>query len=140
MHMVFFFTTTLLISIAGLSLLIGLKHWELQTGAVVGGRIRGPLGSFFHTALLWVERILPTLVRVFFRRALRATIAFVHQASAWAVLWIEWGLEYVLAVLRKATSARHGMGEASVFLREVAEHKRKLLKGRAVRAKVAVRD
>jgi len=138
--MVPFFITTLLISILGLSLLLALKHWELRTGAVLGGRMRAPVGNFFHTTLLWLERILPTLIRVFWRRAFRATIAFVHRSSAWAVLWIEWTLEHVLHLLRKTTSTRH-IGEASVFLREVAEHKRKLLKeGRVVGAKMPVRE
>ena len=139
--MVLFFTTTLLISIVGLSLLLSLKHWELRTGAVLGRRMRAPVGNFFHTTLLWLERILPTLIRVFLRRAFRATVAFVHRSSAWAVLWTEWTLEHVLHLLRKTTSVRHGVGEASVFLREVAEHKRKLLKeNHAARAKVPVRE
>ena len=139
--MVLFFTTTLLASIVGLLLLLSVKQWELRTGAVLGGRVRAPVGNFFHTALLWLERILPTLTRVFLRRAFRASVAFVHRASAWGVLWAEWTLEHVLHVLRKTTSVRHGVGEASVFLREVAEHKRKLLKeGHAARAKVPVRE
>ena len=138
--MVPFFITTLLTSILGLSLLLALKHWELRTGAVLGGRMRAPVGNFFHTTLLWLERILPTLIRVFWRRAFRATVAFVHRSSAWAVLWTEWALEHVLHLLRKTTSTRR-IGEASVFLREVAEHKRKLLKeGRVVGAKMPVRE
>lgn len=122
----------------GIVLLLSLKQWELRTGAVVGGRARAPVGSFFHAALVWVERILPTLVRVFARRLVRATSMFVHKAAALGVLWAEYALERVLDFLRKTTSSRKGMGEASVFLREVAEHKRKLLKSRTVRAKVTV--
>jgi len=136
--MVPFFITTLVTSIMGIVLLLSLKQWELRTGAVVGGRARAPVGSFFHAALVWVERILPTLVRVFARRLVRATSMFVHRAAALGVLWAEYALEHVLDLLRKTTSSRKGMGEASAFLREVAEHKRKLLKSRAVSAKVTV--
>lgn len=98
--------------------------------------MRAPVGSFFHTTLLWLERILPTLARVFMRRAWRATVAYVHRASAWVVLWVEWGLEYILHFVRTSTSTKRGSGEASVFLREVAEHKRKLLKNRATQTKM----
>jgi hypothetical protein len=138
--MVLFFTITLGISIVGLVSLLSIKQWELQNGVVLLSRVRPKLGSFFHTVSLWIERILPTLVRVYFRRTLNVLRVAMHRVSAWGVLTLEHALERLLQVLRKATSTKRTVGEASVFLREVAEHKRKLLKNRMTRTKVTTPD
>lgn len=126
--MVLFFTTTLSVSIIGLVGLIVLKRFELETGHVVFLDFRPRFGSFFEQVLLWAEHILPTLARVWSRRALRAASARVHRGVARLVLFLEHGLERSLHFIRHSTDVRRSAGEASAFLREVAEHKKKLLR------------
>lgn len=137
--MVPFFTITLLISIIGIISLLLIKQWESTRGVVLASAIRPRIGAFFHNVSVWVERILPALMRVYLRRSVNALRALTHRLLALAVLAVEHGLESSLHFLRTATSARHVAGEASVFLREVAEHKRRLLKGR-VQQKAVVKE
>jgi len=49
-----------------------------------------------------------------------------HRTTAWSVLQVERMLEKTLHTLRHTTAARAD-GEASAFLREVAEHKKSLI-------------
>ena len=133
--MVPFFTITLLFSILGLTSLIGVKRWELTTGGVLGARVRPSVGKFFHHVLVWIERVLPRLLVSYVERMLRTAQSAVHRASAYLVLHAEHWLEYTLQMVRHKTDARRGMGEVSVFLREVAEHKKKLIKTSRMRVK-----
>jgi len=127
--MVPFFTATLLLSCFALAALIGVKRWELTTGRVIGAGVRLRAHTFFFMLSLWVERILPTLVRMYAKLAWRASLRYLHVVVALVVLHTERLLEKVLHTLRHTTDVRRGMGEASAFLREVSEHKRKLLRG-----------
>lgn len=133
--MVLFFTITLLFSILGLMSLIGVKRWELITGGILGARVRPQLGNFFHQVLMWIERTLPRLLVSYTERVVRMIRSMVHRASAYLVLHAERWLERTLYVVRHKTDARRGMGEVSVFLREVAEHKKKLIKTSRMRIK-----
>ena len=126
--MVTFFITTLVLSCLGLTSLVGLKRYEMNTGRVVGSNVRPQVSRFFHAISLWVERILPTLVRMYSRILTRAFLSSVYRVTAHAVVRVEQWLERALHALRHTTDVRRGMGEASAFLREVSEHKRKLLR------------
>jgi len=135
--MVLFFTATLLISCVALVLLLALKQWELSTGRIVGSAwIRPQLSRYFHAMSVWIERIIPTLVRMYSKILWRAMLRKVHRITALVVMRAERILEKTLHTLRHTTDVRKGMGEASIFLREVSEHKRKLL--RAQRSPVNV--
>lgn len=95
---------------------------------MLGRRVRPTANRFFHVVLLWIERIIPTLARIYTRRAVRSSLTFAHRGTARLVVKTEKGLERTLHTLRHTTDVRRGMGEASLFLREVAEHKKKLLR------------
>lgn len=122
-----FFTATLLISIFGLIGLIALKRWELKTGGMLGGAMRPHVSGFFQTIVAWFEQALPVLIRENAARAGNAARTTLHRTVAQAVLAAERGLERTLHLLRHSTEEKPRLGEASAFLREVAEHKKKLL-------------
>jgi hypothetical protein len=123
--MALFFTITLAISILGVCGVLWGKHWELTTGQVLLGSVRPRIDRFFQIVLFWIERVLPLLVRVYSRRAAAAALVALHRAFAWMVLEFERLLERTLHTVRHTTDAKRG--EASAFLREVAEHKKRLL-------------
>jgi hypothetical protein len=125
--MVLFFCTTLSISIVGLVLLLWVKRWELRTGRVVFAGVRPHVAELSHSTLVWFERVLPHLAQVYARRTARAAEDMLHHGAARGLLAAEHGLERVLQSLRGVTEQPRANREASVFLREVAEHKRKLL-------------
>jgi hypothetical protein len=126
--MVLFFTATLLLSILGLASLIYIKRWELHTGKLMFAGVRPSLGGLSHRSLQWFERALPGLAAAYARRAVHAGSAAVHRGAAWSILFVERGLEQVLETVRGVTEhPPKSNKEASVFLREVAEHKRQLL-------------
>ena len=123
--MVTFFTVTLLVSIAGMVLLLALKRYELSSGRVLLGSARPAVGNFFHRWLSWIEYVLPGLVRV------GARTLYGTARRAWRV-WaarlarlLEQGLERALSRVRRST-ARPRKGQSSAFLRQVTEHKKKL--------------
>lgn len=109
-----------------ISLLV-LKRYELSSGRVLLGRARPAVGNFFHLGLSWLEYVLPGLIRVGLRRLYGAARRLVHVWVAWLVVKVEQGLEHALRRVRHTTAAAPAAGhETSAFLREVAEHKKKL--------------
>jgi hypothetical protein len=136
MSTVLFFTTTLGISTIGLTLLVGIKHWEVTRGRMLARGLRARTHTFFHHIVLWVEHIIPTVARLYSRWAWRRSLSVLHRVSAHAVLRVEHTLERVLHGLRHSTDVKRGMGEASAFLREVAEHKKKLLRTEPARVRM----
>lgn len=124
--MVTFLTTLLLVSIAGLVSLIVIKRWEMTTGKIILGGIRPGAGRLLGEGLSFVEQGLPAFARRLIRRAYAASRLLLQQTVAWSVLHVERLLEKTLHTLRHTTQER-GEGEASAFLREVAEHKKSLL-------------
>ncbi|MEI7720305.1 MAG: hypothetical protein WCI89_03830 [bacterium] len=121
--------STLSLSILGILTLFALKQWELKTGKVLIGSIRPAVGEFFHTILFWIERVAPALVRTYAQHAAREVLAFVHRAVAFLVIVAEQLLQRLLHLIHHSTDVhRAATGEASAFLREVAEHKHKLLR------------
>lgn len=126
--MVLFFTVALVSSLFGMVLLLVLKHHENTTERVFFASIRPHIGEFFHQCLLWVERILPALVRIYGRRGIRALRAWFHRSIASLILSIEETLEKGLRVLRMTSKPRPGSGKVSRFLQEIAEHKQTLVR------------
>lgn len=126
--MIIFFTTTLIVSIAGMVGLLALKQWELSTGIVLGGRMRPAVGAAIHRALVWVEYVLPGLVKHWWARMWLYAHTTTHRFSALAVVGIERALERSLKLLRRTTTVPRTDTEASAFLREVSAHKKQLLK------------
>jgi hypothetical protein len=122
-----FFIALLCVSIVGLIVLISLKRWEMHTGRVVLGSARPRASRALGEALYFAESGVPELVR----RAIRKTYALIRLLAkrfiAWSVLHAERVLERSLRAVRGATQPA-GEGEVSDFLREVAEHKKSLLK------------
>jgi hypothetical protein len=124
--MVLFFISTLCVSLIGLSSLLITKRFELTTGRVLFANQRESMSSFFKTILFWVERVLPSLAHDYALLLWRALLRYVHAGTAFLVLKAESLLERVLHTLRHKTEAERGVGQASDFLREVAEYKKKL--------------
>lgn len=124
--MVLFFTAGLAISILGMVGLLVFKRYELQSGKVIFASARPAVGDFFKQALWWVEKVLPALVRVYTIRTVRFCKIALQRALARSILLVEHTLERVLHLVREQTAITRAPGEASAFLREVAEHKRKL--------------
>ncbi len=131
--MVILFATLLSVSILGLTGLIGVRRYELVSGRVIFANVRPTLGAWAGALLHFLERVAPSTVRYFAMRLYARVSELVHRYTAWAVLHAERLLEQTLQVLRH-TTAKEGGGEASAFLREVAEHKEQLKKGTQERA------
>jgi len=128
--MVLFFTATLGVSLLGMILLLWLKHYELTTGRVVFSGVRPLVGELLAAFTQWFQHRAPALAARVARRAWEALLSFLHRAVARGALWAEYALEHILRTVReKTTHARPG-GEASDFLRQVAEHKKTLQRHR----------
>lgn len=128
MQMALFFSVTLGISILGLFAILTLKRYELASGKVFLGRARPGVTRVSHNLVLWFEHILPSLV-VHMVRALSAAIRrWLKQVVARTFFLFERGLEALLHTVREKTKPPRGVGQVSAFLREVADHKRELLK------------
>lgn len=121
-----FFIVLLCVSALGLIGLISVKHWELTTGRILFSGVRPAAGRALGAGLHFVERRAPAMLKSFARSAYRRLSAMLHLGVAWAVLHAEGALERVLNLLRHTTHPQSS-GEASAFLREVAEHKKSLL-------------
>ena len=126
--MVTFFSTTLVIAILGLAGLIAAKRRESTTGRVFFSGVRPVAGHLLGKGLHFVERRAPALVRSGASALIAAARTGIRFSIAWVVLRAERLLEKTLHTLRHTTATR-GEGEASAFLREVAEHKKSLLEG-----------
>ena len=129
MGVILFLTATLVLSIVGVVALLTLKRYEITTGKVILGRARPTIGVFFNVCLMWVERALPALLAHVVRRGITEIKKVIHQAVAYGIHSLERALEWVLKTLHYTTQpSSSGTGEASAFLRAVAEHKKKLLR------------
>ena len=126
--MVFIFLITLCLSIAGLSFLLGVKRYEMQTGRVVMRGFRPTLRRATHAVVLFVEYILPFLARRSMAHAASVVRAVLSRSAARVVLFVEETLHHAALGVEHMLQPRPTGGQASVFLQEVAEHKRKLLR------------
>lgn len=125
-----FFTATLVFSMAGIAVLLFAKRFEMKTGKVAFGGVRPRIGAFFHALLVAIERAFPALVSRAVKRTTGYFAWFMHNGVARGVLAVEGGLRWVLTVLHYTTTnpPAQRTGKASVFLQEVAAHKKNLLK------------
>ena len=128
--MVLFFTIALGLSIGGMASLLALKRYELDTGKLVMADVRPVVGEFFHRVVVMVGSRLPDFAQRSAARATQALRALAHHMVARATLGLEQMLERVLHTVREKTSPPRAPGEASAFLREVADHKKQILKRR----------
>ncbi len=124
--MVTFLIAVMCVSIAGMVSLIAIKRWELNSGRILMAGVRPAAGRVLGAGLHFAERRAPALVKGAGWTAYRVLRRTFHLAVAWVVVHTERGLESVLHTLRH-TTATHSDGEASAFLREVAEHKKSLI-------------
>lgn len=108
-----------------ISLLV-LKRYELSSGRVLLGSARPAVGNFFHRGLSWLEYVLPGLLRVGARRLYNTVRRVLHVWAARLVVTLERWLEHALKRVRHTTAQPKRGGETSAFLRQVAEHKKKL--------------
>jgi len=125
--MALFFSITLVLSGLGLVSLLMLKSYELRTGRLFMGNFRPTLQHGLHGSVLFIEYILPGLARRGWSGILAAVRTMLKNALARAILFFETTLERMLAFIRNLMQPPREGGEASAFLREVAEHKKKLL-------------
>ena len=123
--MVVFLTALLCVSLAGLACVLYAKHWEETNGKLMMSRVRPKAGEVLGVGLNFVERRAPAILRDAAGRGYAAARVLAHRTVAWSVLQVERMLEKTLHTLRHTTAARAD-GEASAFLREVAEHKKQL--------------
>ncbi|MBX4192139.1 hypothetical protein KW798_01500 [Candidatus Parcubacteria bacterium] len=135
--MVLFLTTTLGISIVGMMTLLGVKRYELSTGRMAFRSIRPFFAGAFHHVVVFFEHFLPALVYVQVRKVVMRAASFVQRIIAHAILVAEYWLEQALNTLRMTTHIPHPSVPASAFLREVAAHKKSLLKRSPARLSVS---
>lgn len=116
-------------SILGMFFLIVVKRWELRTGRVLASRMRPFISRMSMLLSGWVDGVLPGAVRVVSRRSVLFFREVIRHITAHAVLWFEGVLESALRSIKRVTTpARQGGAPASHFLREVAEHKKMLMR------------
>jgi len=130
--MLLFFTLVLILSSLAMIALLYAKHWELTTGHVLFSGVRPKISAYARAALFAVERELPSLFSRVWNASLRWLRTRALGMAARALIAIEHALEQALESLKhgfapaKGVPASRATGQASMFLREVAEHKRKL--------------
>ena len=123
--MVLFLIIILYVSMAGIGAILYTKHWETAHNKLMMSRARTKAGEALGAGLNLVEKRAPELVRGAALRGYAAARLLLHKGVAWSVLQVERMLEKTLHTLRHTTQPR-SEGEASAFLREVAEHKKML--------------
>lgn len=124
-----FLITTLLVSCAGLVILLSLKRFEMRSGKLIMGSVRPKVGGVMHSGVVFVESVLPALFIRSAKRLLSGMNVWIQKTFARAIVFFEQTLRWMLdSIHEMTTKPRQGGGPASAFLREVAEHKRKLQK------------
>jgi hypothetical protein len=128
--MVMFFTVTLILSILGMLFMLWLKRFELTTGRLVMSGVRPLVGERLAAAAQWLQERMPALLRKRVERLGQELLSFTHRTTAFVVVSVEHALERVLHTVREKTSVSPQGGEASAFLRQVADHKKELQRSR----------
>jgi hypothetical protein len=139
-NMLLYLTIVLIASSAALALLLYAKHWELTTGRMLLPGVRPHLESASQRMLSAIERHLPmALARMLGRLGLWLRIR-ARDLLARLIITVETTLQAILDHLKHGLSPSKGSSAApsSAFLREVAEHKRKLTRVTRVRRTSAV--
>ena len=119
----------LLVSVAGMAALLGAKHYELATGNLMFANSRPKIGKFSARMVFLFGTAIPLYLRWQASRVYAAVKAWMHWAVAHGVLRVEKWLESILENVREKTAPAREPGEASAFLREVGEYKKKLTEG-----------
>ncbi len=124
--MVLFFITTLLLSIVGMASLLWFKRYELATGNVLFSAVRPRVTSSLERGVHLMGKTLPRTAQALLQVEGQKFRTWLHLTLARGVLSLEHLLEKVLRTVREKTETTHVPGEASAFLQEVANHKKKL--------------
>jgi|SRR6185437_8168591 len=133
--MVFYLIIMLVVSIVGMTSLLGAKRYELATGNLIFANSRPRMAKFSNRMVFLFGTAVPLYLRWQAGRLYRASTAWIHRATARGAVKIEAWLERTLHIVREKTSPNRTPGEASAFLREVAEHKKRLTDG-AIESKI----
>jgi hypothetical protein len=131
--MALFFSITLCLSILGLTTLLGLKRYELKTGRIVFERVRPRVRQVLHDVVLIAQYLLPFLARRVLTNVLVAARVLFLRVIARIALFVEETLHRWLGAVEHMLQPHPSGGQASQFLREIAEHKQSLLKRPAQR-------
>ena len=127
--MALFLTIVLILSCAALVSLLYAKEWEMRTGRILVSGMRPRLDHYSRLSLAFVERVVPDFVEEQAGRLVFWLRTSVRAALAHGLLQAEHALERILHALRHRTLPPPSAGgEASAFLREVADYKKKLMK------------
>jgi hypothetical protein len=124
--MVSFFIILLVISVLGMAILLGVKHYELSTGRLMFGASRPKISKFSHRMVFLFGTAVPLYVAWQFERSYKGVSSWLHKGVARVAVQFEHWLERVLHRVREKTTVTRAPGEASAFLREVGEYKKKL--------------
>ncbi len=124
--MVSFFIILLLTSIVGMSLLVGVKYYELSTGRLMLGRARPGLSKFAARMVFLFGTAVPLYVAWQVERLYKVLSGWLQSHIVRFAVQFEHWLERVLHRVRQKTADTRAPGEASAFLREVGEYKKKL--------------
>ena len=106
--------------------LLSAKHYELATGHLIFANSRPKIAKFSARMVFLFGTAIPLYVRWQAERLYAAVNAWVHKTTAHGVVAVEHWLESVLKHVREKTAPDREPGEASAFLREVGEYKKKL--------------
>lgn len=124
--MIWFFIAVLAVSIVGMLSMLFIKRWELRTGRLLFAPARPRVSQAVEKSAFVAGTVAPLVARHWWEYALEWLKLFVHRAIAFVVLVVEKNLERVLRHIKHTTDPRKLGGEASAFLREVAEHKKQI--------------
>jgi hypothetical protein len=128
--MVLYLIILLIISIAGMLFLLAAKRYELSSGNLILAGARPRLSKFSSRTMFLFGTAIPHYLRWQASRLYFMVRAWAHRAVARVVVTVEHWLEQTLHQVReKTTPVVRTPGEASPFLREVGEYKKKLTNG-----------
>jgi hypothetical protein len=133
--MLLFLTLILVLSSLAMAALLYVKHWELTTGRLMFAPIRPYVSRIAARVLAVFEHHVPNASARAVRYSVRWTRTRFRDALARMLLTVEHSLEVMLDNLKHGLTSPRGMGgqASSAFLREVAEHKRKLTRVTRIR-------
>ena len=127
--MVLFLTAILVLSSLAMAALLWIKDWELRTGHMLLPDMRPRAAEILHTGATTIEQVLPKLVEQWGQDVAAWLRGSAREGLARGLAAAEMTLERALHALRhKTVPPPSASGQASAFLREVAEYKQKLLK------------
>lgn len=109
-----------------MTLLLSVKYYELSTGRMVLGSARPKISKFAARMVFLFGTAVPLYLAWQVERGYKGLSGWLHKGVARFVVTLEHWLERVLHRVREKTTTARSPGEASAFLREVGEYKKKL--------------